>query len=131
MLNANSSVKLAALAYLVGLGGLKDAAAEELKQIQKFLGFYDKSRGVIRPGEAKQWSYGLLRLDTLMVYNGRDAITTAKASELIRSGLKHNKPIYDHFKAVVRPAISALATVEENGMPICRRSGPTTTRLSQ
>ena len=122
MLNANSGVKLSELAYLVGLGGLKDAAGEELKKIQTFLNYYDKARGVKRPGEPKQWSFGLLRLDTLTVYNGRDAITTAKAGELIRSGLKHNKPIYDHFKAVVRPAIAALATVEEIGMPICHTS---------
>ena len=149
LLEPEAPGKLAALAELVGLGGhkqemdeaLQDARSRVSRRLQaerkeakaRTLPLFDTFEPVhagidaeldkfIRacPDEYERWAYALVPKKTLYVYNGRDAVTTARFAEWIEPQLEAEPDLKRVWDKLTGPATDAVARVEAWGVAASR-----------
>lgn len=138
LLAADVDASLDVLAELVGLGGIKHEAKVALAKAQRMLTAARKRYKADPEGQTvvlkdddpillsacinheekpKTYTYGLID-DTIMLrYNARDALTTARACELMEARLEHEPVVKRVWSEIVSHANFAIKTVERWGIP--------------
>jgi DNA polymerase-1 len=127
--------KLSAMAELVGMGGLKEEADQEMarikRKIQSALRKGDEHEGpliegmppdveaAIRMGDPLvKYMYRLMPPEMLARYNARDSVATARLGELLESQLAAEPKLQRTWDEIVAPAAEGLVWVEHWGIGV-------------
>jgi DNA polymerase I-like protein with 3'-5' exonuclease and polymerase domains len=128
---------LAAMSELVGMGGLKEEAEDSMTKnaakvrralakahpdddgpLVKDLPLSPKLERLLRSGaEQDTHRYWMMPEDTLIRYNARDAVATARLGVFQAESIQKEPDILRTWKTIVRPASVALERIEAWGVP--------------